>query len=36
MPGRNAKSKGLTGVTNNLREFERVENLEPEDWTSAN
>jgi len=30
-----AKSKSLVVVTNNLREFERVENLELEDWTSA-
>ena len=28
-----AKAKGLTVVTNNTREFERVENLHLEDWT---
>ena len=27
-----AKSEGLTIVTNNVREFERVEGLRPEDW----
>ena len=30
-----AKSKGLVIVTNNIREFERVEGLEVEDWTAA-
>ena len=28
-----ARSEGLTLVTNNTREFLRVENLEVEDWT---
>lgn len=28
-----AKARNLTVVTNNLREFNRVENLEVEDWT---
>jgi len=31
-----AKSKNLVVVTNNLREFNRVENLKLEDWTSVN
>jgi len=30
-----AKSKGLVIVTNNIREFGRVEGLEVEDWTAA-
>ena len=28
-----AKSKGLTIVTNNTKEFERVAQLEVEDWS---
>lgn len=31
-----AKSKGLILVTNNMREFERVEGLKHEDWLDAN
>jgi len=31
-----AKSSGLTIVTNNMRDFERVVGLESEDWSAAN
>ncbi|CAA7599540.1 tRNA(fMet)-specific endonuclease VapC [vapC] [Acididesulfobacillus acetoxydans] len=31
-----AKAKGLIVVTNNVREFERVEGLEVENWVSEN
>ena len=30
-----ARSMGLTVVTNNTREFQRVENLDLEDWTAC-